>query len=247
MIISPRIQDEKNTMKLIHFPKLAARNYLYLYAYKTNIYIYIHPEHDTKECKYIKHRWFAVNTSTRKNFYLWSFFPGKSDIFVRRIKALLYPNNECHQFYGGTSHLYPLPAIQSRWNSVGSEHDIRRTHLVESSHVQKDMLHVHRFIPQHLPGQALNKIFCKTSWGHIFLGKKNTYKKSGHTNGDTRTANCATIPTSHDINFCQETTPKSNPMAKRPFWSTGNRVDQRSDRLRLSSACGLKINQHWKA
>ena len=136
------------------------------------IYIYIYPEHDTKECKYIKHRWFAVNTSTRKNFYLWSFFPGKSDIFVRRIKALLYPNNECHQFYGGTSHLYPLPAIQSRWNSVGSEHDIRRTHLVESSHVQKDMLHVHRFIPQHLPGQALNKIFCKTSWGHIFLGKK---------------------------------------------------------------------------
>ena len=29
-------------MKLIHFPKLAARNYLYLYAYKTNLYIYIY-------------------------------------------------------------------------------------------------------------------------------------------------------------------------------------------------------------
>ena len=209
-----------------------------MHTKQISLSIYIYPEHDTKECKYIiKHRWFAVNTST-----LWS-YQGKSDIFVRRIKALLYPNNTV----GHPTSASSSSNTRSRWNSVGSrEHDIRRTHLVAKSPCSIGQCTSSSNYSPTFDWPSSQKIMCKNFMGPNLFGEKKTYK-SGHTNGVVEPQSCA-IPNLTWLNICQETTPKSNPMAiPRPFWSTVVRVDQRSDRLRLSSACGLKINQHWKA
>ena len=142
----------------------------------------MYPEHDTKECKYIKHKWFAVNTSTRKTSVSGRFL-GKSNIFVRR--------------------------NQVTWNSVGSEHDIRRTHFGRKSPCSIGHVHVtcsSTYSPTFGWPSSQESICVKTSWGPIFVWGKTTHYKSGHTNRMCpATATC-----------CHSQPPMTSTFARRP-------------------------------
>lgn len=208
----------------------------------------IYPEHDTKECKDIKHGWFAVNTSTSNyktsvsgqnkasQTYL---FAESSHLFIQTLIAISstveHPTSTLFQQYQVQVKFCWERTWHSK-NSFGRKSTCSIGHVTSSSN----------YSPNICLAKLSTKYLCKNFMGPIFFGGG----KFTHTNRVTPTESSepqvVPFPNLTWLNICQETIPKSNPMAKRPFWSTGNRVDQRSDRLR-HGACGLKINQHWKA